>query len=382
MKSPFFFLLLFTTISFSCQDPQPEPGAVLWKFDIGDALWAPIHANKGKLFFGCDDMNFYCLDPETRLVEWTFETGGKVRSGAIIYDERVAFASDDGFVYAVDKMDGEENWKFRIDSTDTPRREPAFEAPYEYDYLHSSPVYDQGKLYVGSRDGRLYCLNAENGSKIWDFQTGERIRSTPLVHNGLVNFGSWDGNLYALNAQTGEVNWHFSTGGIIQSSPAIGEGRVYTGSRAAKIFALDAMNGEELWNYAHEDGSWVESSPVYEDGRIYIGSSDALKMQVLKASSGEEIWQFRTEGWTWGKPLLSGKSVFIGGMSAYPYYFEGVDLERGFYSINKHTGESNWSIQTDSIPGYVTGGIHTAYTLHGDILYIGDLDGFIYALAL
>jgi outer membrane protein assembly factor BamB len=38
-----------------------------------------------------------------------------------------------------------------------------------------------GVVYVGSRDGSVYALKANDGSKLWSFPTGGSVDSSPVV---------------------------------------------------------------------------------------------------------------------------------------------------------------------------------------------------------
>ena len=51
-------------------------------------------------------------------------------------------------------------------------------------------------MFVGSSDGRLYVLDAVSGSKAWEFDTGAAITASPAVSDGRVVVGSQDGRLY------------------------------------------------------------------------------------------------------------------------------------------------------------------------------------------
>lgn len=373
-------MLLFLFSFILCTETTPEAGAILWKYKFGGQLWAPLKHDNGILYFGCDDTNFYAFNIATRQIKWQFKTGSMIRSAANITDEIIVFASDDGFLYALDLDSGEERWRYDFGSSGIVRRLPAIDPPYEYDYLHSSPIYHDGLIYIGSANGKLYAFDYKTGKEQWHFTTNQKIRSTPAVDNENVYFGSWDGHVYAVMAKTGKEVWRFDCGGIIQSSPAIGAGNIIVGSRSAKVFALDAQTGEQKWTHVHEDGSWVESSPVFQDGIVYIGSSDALKLWALDAETGQVLWKFKTGGWSWSTPAVAKGVVYIGGISAYPYYFEGVDLQAGFYAVDQKTGKKKWSMTPEAVEGYITGGVFSSAEVVDGIVYVGGLDGYLYAL--
>ncbi|MGB5175344.1 MAG: PQQ-binding-like beta-propeller repeat protein, partial [Thermoanaerobaculia bacterium] len=92
------------------------------------------------------------------------------------------------------------------------------------------------------------------------------------------------------------------------------------------------------------------------------------------------IWKFRTGGWSWSTPTLASGVVYIGGLSASPYYFEGVTLRPGFFAVDRKTGESLWEFTPQPIQGYITGGMYSRPAIVDGIVYVGALDGRLYAL--
>ena len=78
--------------------------------------------------------------------------------------------------------------------------------------------------------------------------------------------------------------------------------------------------------------------------------------------------------------MVSEDTVYIGGMSAFPYYFEGVDLEAGFYAVDRRTGEMLWSMAPAPIEGYITGGVFSSPVLIDQEVFVAALDGYLYAL--
>jgi eukaryotic-like serine/threonine-protein kinase len=348
-------------------------GDVIWKHRIGGELWTPMVHEDGVLYLGSDDASFYAFDVVQREVRWRFGTGGIIRSGAELAGDDLYFASDDGFLYALNRENGELRWRFDLESGALERHLP----PYGYDYMHSSPVYADGTVYIGSASGSLFAVDASTGEEVWRFQTRGAVRSTPLVANGMVYFGSWDGLVYTVDVATGEEVWRYNTGGAVQSSPTLGDGKIYISSRSAKMFALDAQTGKRQWRYQHEDGSWIESSAVYLDGVLYVGSSDATKLLAHDAGSGEVLWSFRTEGWSWGTPTVADGSVYIGSISA-PSYAD--SMQANFYAVDRQTGEEQWRFTPEAIDGFVGGGVFSRAVVVDGVIYVAALDGYLYGL--
>ena len=133
----------------------------------------------------------------------------------------------------------------------------------------SSPLIADGKLYVGSNDKKLYCLDLETGDKIWDYTTGGTLsRGSPSIVDGTVFMGSYDGKMYAFAdpieieikggilgvradiTNTGDIdftgiNWSISVkGGILKMIDVSAEGTIDIDSgdtvpvKASPVFGL------------------------------------------------------------------------------------------------------------------------------------------------
>mgnify|MGYP003328146029 CR=1 FL=1 len=66
------------------------------------------------------------------------------------------------------------------------------------------PVAAGGRVFFGSSvDHNLYCRDAASGEMLWSFYTEGPIRLAPTVWQGKVYFGSDDGYVYCLQAKDG-----------------------------------------------------------------------------------------------------------------------------------------------------------------------------------
>jgi outer membrane protein assembly factor BamB len=62
--------------------------------------------------------------------------------------------------------------------------------------VESSPAIVDGRVYVGSNDGRFYVLDVASGAKLWEFNAGAPLSASPAVAEGRIVIGSQDGKLY------------------------------------------------------------------------------------------------------------------------------------------------------------------------------------------
>ena len=137
--------------------------------------------------------------------------------------------------------------------------------------------------------------------------------------------------------------------------------------------------GAEAWRHDY-NGSWVESSAIPGDGLFYVGSSDALTVSAFAAADGKQAWSFKTGGWTWATRSLANGTLYVGSISATPYYVVGVTLQAGFHALDAATGREKWRFTPGPAQGYVTGGVVGSPVIVGGVVYVGALDGRVYAL--
>jgi len=113
-------------------------------------------------------------------------------------------------VTAYDTETGQQRWQFFT------------EGPVRF-----APVFHDGKLYAGSDDGYLYCLDAAKGTLLWKFRGGPTdrkilgngrlistwpVRGGPVLKGGVIYFtaGIWPFMgifVHAVDAESGEPVW-------------------------------------------------------------------------------------------------------------------------------------------------------------------------------
>jgi hypothetical protein len=221
------------------------------------------------------------------------------------------------------------------------------------DEVFSSPAVAGGMVYVGSGDGKVYCLDAATGAFVWSYTTGSSVFSSPAVAGGMVYVGS--DKVYCLDAATGAFVWSYTTGNAVYSSPAVVSGMVYVGSTDSKVYCLDAATGAFVWSYT--TGSSVFSSPAVAGGMVYVGSD---KVYCLDAATGAFVWSYTTGHIVWSSPAVAGGMVYVG------------SYNRNVYCLDAATGAFVW--------GYTTGHIvWSSPAVAGGMVYVGSYDGKVYA---
>jgi outer membrane protein assembly factor BamB len=147
--------------------------------------------------------------------------GVAIADGKIFFGTKSHYSASKRLVAALDLSTGATLWKTVVSG----------------DIDYSTPAVYKGRVYIGTRDGNLYCLNASTGAIIWNYTVSDPgstvllagIEASPIVYNNTVFFGNVGNataaSFYALNATDGsliaKVTYGPSPAYQIQSSPAI-----------------------------------------------------------------------------------------------------------------------------------------------------------------
>jgi outer membrane protein assembly factor BamB len=283
------------------------------------------------------------LGPDTNKSLWNYTTGGMAYSSPAVANGKVYIGSADGKVYCLEAATGGFIWSYTTGW-----------------YVWSSPAVASGKVYIGSEDYKVYCLDSTTGGLIWSHGTGSYVDSSPVVASGKVYIGSTDGTVYCLNATTGSNIWSYTTGSYVFSSPAVASGNVYIGSYDHKVYCLNASTGVKLWSYA--TGGSVYSSPAVADGKVYVGSLNDCTVYCLDATTGGPIWNYSTGYTVTSSPAVANGNVYIG------------SSDGTLYCLNATTGGLVWS--------YTTGGqvMYSSPAVANGKVYLGSEDNKIYCL--
>ena len=77
------------------------------------------------------------------------------------------------------------------------------------------PVVVDGTIYLGSTNGTMYAVDAEDGSEQWSTDVERDIESAPAVVDGTAYVGSKNGDVYAFDTGDGTERWQFATGDTV-----------------------------------------------------------------------------------------------------------------------------------------------------------------------
>ncbi len=274
-------------------------GEVLWRFYVEKGVESSPALYEKKLYFGANDGFLYALDAISGTQLWRFDAGAEIVASPVAEGGVLFFISSADILYALDAVTGKLVWRYRSDG-----------AGIYSVRLGSSPAYRDGTIYTGFSDGSVAALIAHDGSLLWKRKLSIRkgirfadIDSSPVVDGDRIYVSTFEGWLYALEIKNGETIWSYKAGGA--STPAIDEENLYFADKDGRILALDKESGEILWERRIKEG--VPSSPISIGDHILFGSSDE-KMYLLEKEEGKIVDTYSIDS----------------GFSASPAYYKGI----------------------------------------------------------
>ncbi len=162
-------------------------------------------------------------------------------------------------------------------------------------------------------------INTQNVKQLtpaWMFQTGdyaENLHSTPIVENGVMYVITPRLQVFALDATNGKVLWHYryptplsgkagTHSDFIQNrGVAIGDGKVFFGTKDNFMVALDQKTGKEVWKTAMDDpkqcGCNITGAPLVVKDKVIVGGNGGDQahrgyLTALSMKTGRVAWRW------------------------------------------------------------------------------------------
>ena len=189
----------------------------------------------------------------------------------------MAAEGDDEFVICLDASNGKEVWRFRSGAKFTEQRG---DGPPSMPTVHGDSVFALGA------EGKLYALNARDGTQLWSHnfvaEFDSKIptwgfSSSPLIEGNLVlvEAGGKDGkSIVAFDKKSGDVVWTTHTDEVGYSSPIaidFGGVRQIIFLTSKTLLSLAPENGDIYWKYPWPEGINI-ATPIFipDDKNLYL----------------------------------------------------------------------------------------------------------------
>jgi outer membrane protein assembly factor BamB len=293
------------------------------------------------------------------------------RLAPAVVDGRLYAASVDGTIEAIDAASGRTLWEKRLGE----RHGWLWKRGDNSLRWSGGPGVGGDLFVVGSLDGDVYALSAQDGSERWHAKVSSEVIARPAVSDQVVVVRTVDGRLTGLDAKDGSQRWVFdqsvpplSLRG--NSAPVIVEDAVYDGFDNGKVVAVRLADGTPLWAQTLSTGEGrteverladVDGDVVPAAGNIFaVGYRGQLA--AIAAANGRPLWQRDIS--SYGGAAIGDNTLVL------------ADGDGNVWAFDRETGASLW--KQDQLKYRWLG----TPAIQGKYVVIGDSEGYVHWLSL
>jgi PQQ-dependent dehydrogenase (methanol/ethanol family) len=247
---------------------------------------------------------------------WNYATGTRrgMEATPLVVDGTLYATGSWSAVYAIDAASGAPKWTF---DPAVPKRKGRNAC---CDVVNRGVAFFDGRVYVGTIDGRLIALDAESGAVVWDTLTVDpeqayTITGAPRIVKGLVVIGNGGADLgvrgyfSAYDAQTGQMRWRFYTVPGSKTGPHEHPELEFAATTWSKDSMWETGLGGTVWDsFAYDPEldllyAGVGNASVYDRAKRSPGGGDNLfltSILAIRPDTGRLVWHYQTtpaESW-------------------------------------------------------------------------------------
>ena len=253
-----------------------QNGNLLWIVEAAEPVLGAVTIENGIAYIGASDHTFRAVNIRTGEVKWAFAgVRGYIETKPLVTDNKVIFGAWDNTLYALNKTDGRELWKWTGGLT----------------RMHFSPaavwpVAADGKVFITDPQRAMTAIDIHTGNTVWrTFQSmvretiglsedGERIYSKTM-NDSIV--------CYAAQGDTPRELWATNVGFGYEHAPSMQvekEGVMFGSTKEGLIFALEGKTGKVLWK--HKIGNSLISTVVPLNGHEVLFTATSGEVGLLR----------------------------------------------------------------------------------------------------
>ena len=268
-------------------------GKKLWSFQSGKRIVGTPAVSEGIVVFGSADCKIYGLDAQNGNLLWTVEAAKPVL-GAVTIENGIAYigASDHTF-RAVNIRTGEVKWAFAG----------------VRGYIETRPLVTDNKVIFGAWDNTLYALNKADGKELWKWTGGlTRMHFSPaavwpVAADGKVFITDPQRAMTAIDIETGNTVWR-TFQSMVRETIGLSEDkeRIYSKTMNDSIVCYSTKGNQPHKLWASNVGFGYEHAPSMqvEKNGVVFGSTKEGLIFALEATTGKVLWKHKT-----GNSLIS-----------------------------------------------------------------------------
>ena len=332
---------------------SPTNGANARYFTLGSGMSSNILVSAGA------NGSVAAIDADKGKQLWNTTLPAPVSATPALNDTEVFATTFNGYLYALKQSDGKVLWKVELPSS-----------------VLGAPAATDDVVIVHCHDGSVEAYTADTGRVLWSFNGNVPpltlyAGSSPLINNGKVFVGFANGQIAAFDLYQGTALWQspvalpsspYAVGNMVDvdANPVFDNNAIFTVAYHGNIMALNTTNGSIIW------GATLSSFETPSVAAMRVAVTDETgKVILYDESSGQELWEQKDLLYRFvSPPAIFGSTVIVGDYEGYVHFLSLTD------------GSAMARINIDSA------GIRAQPLIYGNTIIITTNSGKIVALEI
>jgi len=313
--------LIYGTMSGSVEAISLNNGEPVWHLPQNTFVMSVAKDNSGNIYIGegvhhTQIATFTSFNTNTKKVNWQRKFHGHIESLTVIDEvkNKVWMTAGPGGLWSLNKADGKVIHHFPIGHIDY--------SPL----IENNIVYAQAQPDEAILASKIYALNQENGTIIWDSNIKGQPWGTPVMHmNGEIiltstgigqlgiNKPTDTGWVYALS-KDGKILWEKQLPNKnVGAAIYIPSYNLYINTvKSGDVIALDATKGDIIWQKKVGSGFMAGATLVnhfHVPMLAYVTDKGIFK--IVDARNGNILADYTIGNYSSSSPVIFGNSVFV-----------------------------------------------------------------------
>lgn len=213
----------------------------------------------------------------------------------------------------------------------------------------TEPLLIQNKSIIIFGSGNELVVANLNGTETTRINVAPFWKSKPTFYNNVAFIGSTNGKMYAVDIEKKKIMWDFETGAWIMSNPLYSEGNLYFGSNDGYVYAINANTGKLVWKNYISEAIWENIETITFGNRtVVVTGSNNNKVYGFDAKNGSITFTFAGDDWTYNPTFYSNMLFF----SSYGGYYYAYIIDRGC-SIDSPSSQESIAYKPFNVSGRV-----------------------------
>jgi outer membrane protein assembly factor BamB len=229
-------------------------GRLLWRTELKETISSDISVAPGSLHVGTQEGHLLALDPASGDIRWSFEAGSALEAAPVAWADAVVAGCTDGRLYLI-------NSQGRL------RSALVVGSP-----IRVAPLVDGNRVYLGTDDLFIYCLDLVSGHRKWRIKAGGKLTAPPRADQKRAFFLTSNCVLYALDKHGGDILWWWITPSRSPYLLELSSGQVMLTSLSPLLCGLENRTGAEIGRY--DAAEEIRSNPLWFEPFLLVNLYD------------------------------------------------------------------------------------------------------------